>query len=348
MKPIAHSRPTLSEEDAERVARVVRSGQLAQGEEVAAFEAELAHRLGVPAAAAVSSGSAALELALRALDVSPGDEVVVPTYACDALHHAVTRCGARPVLADADPETLGLSAEDAARRLTPRTRAVVVVHPFGLAVDLDEFLALGVPVIEDCAQAVGAVVAGRPAGSRGALAVCSFYATKLLTTGEGGAVAGGADRVARVHDAREYDERADLAPRFNYKLTEMQAALGRSQLARLDVFVARRRAVAARYRTALADVSGCRPPADAGTRHVYHRFVVRVERPLDTVIERLARRGVTARRPVFRPIHRALGLGGYPEAERLWATCLSLPCYPLLTDPEADVVVAALRETLSP
>jgi perosamine synthetase len=344
---IAHARPTLNEEDAERVARVVRSGRLAQGEEVAGFEGELARRLGVPAAAAVSSGSAALELALRAVGVGPGAEVVVPTYACDALHHAVTRCGATPVLADADPETLGVSAADAARRRSARTRAVVVVHPFGLAVGLDEFLALGVPVVEDCAQAIGAVVDGRPAGSRGALAVCSFYATKLLTTGEGGAVAGPAAAVARARDARDYDERQDLAPRFNYKLTDMQAALGRSQLGRLDAFVARRRAVAARYRGLLAGVAGCRVPAEAGARHVYHRFVVRVAAPLERVIERLARGGVTARRPVFRPIHRALGLAGYPEAERLWQTCLSLPCYPLLSDAEVDAVAAALADALA-
>src|SRR5712692_7940056 len=130
---IPHSRPTVSAEDAERVARVVRSGRLAQGAEVEAFERELAARLGVAAAAAVSSGSAALELALRALDVGRGHEVVVPTYACDALHHAVARCGGTPVMADADRETLGPSAKDAAWRLSPRTRAVVVVHPFSLA-----------------------------------------------------------------------------------------------------------------------------------------------------------------------------------------------------------------------
>ncbi len=343
---IPHSRPTVSEEDALRVAAVVRSGRLAQGPEVEAFERELARRLDVAAAAAVSSGSAALELALRALDVGRGHEVVVPTYACDALHHAVARCGGTPVLADADPETLGLSAKDAVRRLSPRTRAVVVVHPFGLAVDVEQFLALGVPVVEDCAQAIGARADGRPVGSRGALAVCSFYATKLLTTGEGGAVAGPAEHVGRTRDARDYDEREDLVPLFNYKLTDMQAALGRSQLVRLDAFIARRRAIAARYRAALAGVAGCHVAADAGERHVFHRFIVAVERPLARVIERLARRGVTARRPVFRPIHRALGIDGYPEAERLWEQSLSLPCYPLLTDADVDVVVTALVEAL--
>jgi perosamine synthetase len=344
---IPHSRPTIGDDDAERVARVVRGGQLAQGPEVAAFERELAARLGVAAAAAVSSGTAALELALRALAVEAGHEVIVPTYACDAVYHAVTRCGATPVLADADPETLGLSAADVARRRTARTRAVVVVHPFGRAIDLDAFEAPGVALLEDCAQTLGATVGGRPVGARGGLTVCSFYATKLLTTGEGGAVVGDAHLVERARAARDYDERADLAPRFNYKMTDMQAALGRSQLGRLDGFIARRRALATRYRTALARAPRCRVPPDVGDQHVYHRFVVAIERPLAPVLAHLERRGVAARRPVFRPIHQALGLSGYPNAERLWAECLSLPCYPLLTDDQVDAVATALAEALA-
>jgi perosamine synthetase len=343
---IPHSRPTIGDDDAERVARVVRGGQLAQGPEVAAFERALAERMSVADAAAVGSGSAALELALRALDVGPGHEVIIPTYACDALYHAVTRCGAAPVLADADPETLGLSASDATRRRTAQTRAAIVVHPFGLAVDLDHFKSLGVALVEDCAQTLGAIIGGRPVGAQGGLAVCSFYATKLLTTGEGGAVTGPTDLVARARDARDYDERTDLTPRFNHKMTDMQAALGRSQLGRLDAFIARRRALAARYRAALAGAARCRVPPDAGERHVYHRFVVAIERPMAPVLAHLERRGVAARRPVFRPIHRALGLSGYPNAERLWAESLSLPCYPLLTDGEADTVATALVEAL--
>ena len=314
---------------------------------MAGLERELAQRLGVAAAAAVSSGSAGLELALRALDVGAGHEVIIPTYACDALYHAVTRCGATPVLADADPDTLGLSADDAARRRTARTRAVIVVHPFGRAVDLADFQRLGVALVEDCAQTLGATLGGRPVGARGGLTVCSFYATKLLTTGEGGAVAGPAELVAHARDTRDYDQQTELTPRFNYKMTDMQAALGRSQLARLDTFIARRRALAARYRLALVRAPRCRVPADAGERHVYHRFVVAVDKPLDPVLAHLERRGVAARRPVFRPIHRALGLSGYPNAERLWAECLSLPCYPLLTDDEADTVAASLVEALA-
>jgi dTDP-4-amino-4,6-dideoxygalactose transaminase len=328
------------------VAAVVRRGWVAAGPEVAAFEGELARWLGTEAAVAVSSGSAALELALRALDVGAGAEVLIPTYVCDALHHAVSRTGATPVLVDADRASLSLSAADARTRLTSRTRAIVVPHAFGLAADLAPFAALGVPVIEDCAQTVGAQLDGRPVGSLGTLAVCSFYATKLLTTGEGGAVAGPAALLARVRDARDYDERDELTPRFNAKLSDLAAALGRSQLARFDAFVTRRRAIAARYRERLRG-AGCAMPAEGGPRHVYHRFVVEVERPPDAVQASLAARGVAARRPVYRPAHRALGLAGFPEADRLWGRALSLPCYPTLTDGEVDAVASALREALA-
>jgi perosamine synthetase len=328
------------------VAAVVRRGWVAAGPEVAGFERELASGLGTEAAVAVSSGSAALELALHALGVGAGDEVVIPTYVCDALHHAVTRTGATAVLADADPTTLSLSAADTASRLTPRTRCIIVPHAFGLAADVAPFLALGVPVIEDCAQTLGARLGGRLVGSLGTLAVCSFYATKLLTTGEGGAVAGPAALLERVRDRRDYDERDDLTPRFNSKLSDLAAALGRGQLARFDGFVARRRAIAARYRERLRGVR-CVMPVEAGPRHVYHRFVVETAERPDTVQAALAARGVAARRPVYRPAHRALGLSGFPEAERLWARAVSLPCYPTLADDEVDTVAAALREVLA-
>jgi dTDP-4-amino-4,6-dideoxygalactose transaminase len=342
---IPHFRPSITEQDVERVAAVVRSGQLAQGPEAKALERELAARLGVEAAAVVASGTVALELALRALDVGAGHEVLIPSYVCDALHHAVTRCGAHPVLVDADPETLSLSAKDAEARLTRRTRAVIVPHAFGLAVDLAPFLALGVPVIEDGAQALGAEVGGRPAGSTGTLGVCSFYATKMVAAGEGGAVVGAARLVARVRDTREYDECELLTPRMNGKLTDMQAALARSQLARLDAFVARRRAIAARYRARLAGAD-CRLPPEADRQHVYHRFVVGIERDPDHVQEALAPRGIAVRRPVLRPLHRALGLDGYPDAERLWSSALSIPCYPALADAEVDQVADALLDAL--
>lgn len=344
---IPHARPTLSEADAQKVASVVRSGQIAQGPEAEAFERELAAVVGKRAAVAVSSGSAALHLALLALGVGPGAEVVIPTYVCDALHHAVSHSGATAVLADAEPGTLSLDPDDVKRRLTARTKAIILPHAFGLAAGVEAFLAMAVPVIEDCAQALGALDGARPVGSRGTLAVCSFYATKMLTTGEGGMVAADDPALlARVRDLREYDERPDLFPRFNYKMTDLQAALGRSQLARLGEFIARRRAIAGTYRRALAGAPCRLPPDETGGRHVYHRFVIAAEPPLDPLIKRLEARGVQGRRPVFRPLHRALGRGDCPTADRLWERSLSVPCYPSLTEAEVGRVAAAVADAL--
>lgn len=344
---IPHSRPTLSEADARTVAHVVLSGWIAQGREVEAFEREVAAFVGQRGAVAVSSGSAALQLSLLALGVGPGAEVVIPTYVCDALHHAVSHTGATPLLADAAPGTLSLDPDDVKRRLTGRTKAIILPHAFGLAAGVEAFLPMGVPVIEDCAQAIGCLDGGKPVGSRGTLAVFSFYATKLLTTGEGGMVtANDPALLARVRDLREYDERADLAPRFNYKLTDLQAALGRSQLARLGEFIQRRRAIARAYCQALRASPCGLPPDDTGGRHVYHRFVIAVERPLEPIIETLAARGVQCRRPVFRPLHQALRLREFPAAEGLWQRSLSMPCYPSLTDVETRQVAEAVVDTL--
>ncbi len=344
---IPHSRPTLSEADAQAVGRVVLSGRIAQGAEVEAFEREVAAFVGQRGAVAVSSGTAALHLALLAVGVGPGDEVVIPTYVCDALHHAVRHAGATPVLADAEPGTLSLDSGDVKRRLTARTKAIILPHAFGLAAGAETFVAMGVPVIEDCAQAIGALDAGRPVGSRGALAVFSFYATKMLTTGEGGMVAGADGALLdRVRDLREYDERPDLSRRFNYKLTDLAAALGRSQLPRLAEFIGRRRVIAERYRAALVRSSCELPPDAAGGRHVYHRFVVGVEPPLDPLIKGLETRRVQCRRPVFRALHHATGGGRYPKADRLWDRSLSIPCYPSLVDADVARVVEALTEAL--
>src|SRR5436309_2191904 len=200
-------------------------------------------------------------------------------------------------------------------------------------------------LVEEDAQAVARIVRGGILAQGPEVAGFERALAERLGTGEGGLVGGPRALVEGVRAARDYDEHVDLAPRFNAKLTDLQAALGRSQLARFDGFLTRRRAIAARYRVRLAGLP-CRLPADTGGRHVYHRFVIEIERPVDQVIAELERRGIAARRPVFRPIHRALGLGGYPEAERLWARALSLPCYPSLSDADVDTVAAALTAAL--
>ncbi|MBI4577912.1 MAG: DegT/DnrJ/EryC1/StrS family aminotransferase [Planctomycetes bacterium] len=344
---ISHSRPTLGPAEEEAVLGVLRRGYLSRGGEVAAFEEELARRVGAAQAVAVSSGHAALHLALLALGVGASDEVVIPTYNCAALLHAVRYVGATPVLVDVEADTYNVTVDAVRQALGPRTRAVIVPHMFGLPADVEGVRGLGVPVVEDCAMTLGTEAGGRRVGSLGDLAVFSFYATKLLTTGQGGAVAG-SDRslMGQVEDLVRYDNRDQYRVAYNYPLTDLGAALGRVQLSRLDGFIQRRRELAARYRRHLEDVA-LRLPGDDPS-HVYFRFVVNIKRPIETVVRDLVACGVEAKAPVWRPLHLYEGLDRrqFPNTSYFHRCVLSLPIYPSLTDRECDAVVAALVSVL--
>jgi perosamine synthetase len=192
--------------------------------------------VGIHSAVTVSSGTTALHLALAALPIHPGDEVIIPSFVCTALLNAIRLTGATPVLADCDETHFNLSVTDVKKRLSSRTKALIVPHLFGQAADLNELLAIGLPVIEDCAQSLGSRYEGKMTESFGTLAVFSFYATKFLATGEGGMVASSdAGLMEHIRDLRYYDEKDDDRIRFNCKMTDMHAALGRSQLRRLPV-----------------------------------------------------------------------------------------------------------------
>jgi len=345
---IPHSRPSLGEAEAQAAADVIRAGWIAQGEKVAEFERVLAKMTSQGEGVAVSSGTAALFLALKALGIGPGDEVICPSYVCTAPWHAVRQVGAVPVLVDIDPATYNVAPPAVRRAVTARTKAIIVPHMFGLPADVAALKVSGIPLIEDCAQTLGVSVGGAPVGSQGTLAICSFYATKMMATGEGGMVLGlEASLMARVRALREYDKRDTLESAFNYKMTDLQAAIGLSQAARFKSFLKRRRAIATRYAEAVQK-AGVKPPCvRPGREHVYYRFVVRLSKPVTPVLKRAEARGITCRRPVDPPIHRYLGLTGFSESDAAWEHAFSIPIYPALSDEEVDRIVAALPELLS-
>jgi perosamine synthetase len=345
---VPHSRPWITAADSRAAARAIRGGQLAQGVEVDAFERDVGEMFSLPPGVATSSGTAALHLALIGLGIGPGDEVILPSYVCVSPLLAIQYVGAIPRLADVDPATFNLDPTDVRRRLTRRTRAIIVPHLFGLPADLAELRRCGVPLVEDCAQALGAAYHGLPVGTHGTVAIASFYATKLLTTGEGGMVLSRDRRIlARLRDLRDYDERPRHALRYNYKLTDFQAALGRSQFRRFPAMLRRRQAIADRYRRAWRDLPVNLPAVVDGCTHVYHRFVLRVPGSAQTMAASLLPLGVTARRPVYRPLHRLLGLTGYPGSEQAHRHAVSVPIYPGLTRTEEGRVVSALRRVLA-
>jgi len=345
---IPHSRPSLGEAEAQAAADVIRTGLLAQGEKVTEFERALARMAGQDEGVAVSSGTAAVFLALKGLGIGPGDEVIFPSYVCTALWHAVSQAGATPVLVDIDPETYHPSPEAVSRAITSKTKAVIVPHLFGLPADLSELEKSGIPLIEDCAHTLGASMGGRPVGSVGALTVCSFYATKLITTGEGGMVLGrSGPRMARIHAMRQYDERDALESAFNYKMTDMQAALGLCQVTDLPQFIKRRQAIAAQYTAALHGLKANPPAGIPRHDHVFYRYVVRLPQSVEPAMKAFAELGVTCRRPIFKPTHQYFDLKGFSGTDLAWERSLSIPIYPSLADHEVERVVDAMRHVLA-
>ena len=329
------SLPATGDEEWQAVREPLQSGWLTQGPKVAAFEKAFAERHKVRHALATTSCTTALHLALAALDIGPGDEVIVPAFTWVATANVVLYCGATPVLADVDRITFNLSADDVARKLTPKTRAVIAVHLFGLCADIDALRAVvpaGVALIEDAACAAGGSYKGRPAGTLSTAAAFSFHPRKSITTGEGGMLTTDDDRLAqtadqlRNHGASISEEQRHRGPRpyllaefnllgFNYRMTDLQGAVGLTQLGKLDRFIAERDRWAAFYRERLSRLNWLRlPEAPAGSAHAWQAFVTYVDperapMPRNDMMERLQAKGI-ATRPGTHAVHM---LGYYRE-----------------------------------
>jgi perosamine synthetase len=340
---IPHSKVTFDEEDCAAVAEVLRSGHITQGKHVASLEEKVSSFIGVPHVAAVSSGTAALHLSLLALGVGEGHEVILPSYVCTALLNSVRYVRATPVLVDIDPRTYNIDAGSVKRTITGRTRAIIVPHMFGLPADIEPIIPSGIPVIEDCAQSIGARFKGRYTGSFGALSVFSFYATKMLGAGEGGVVASN-DRglIEAIKDLRDYDEKETYVVRFNYKMTDILAALCESRLRKLPSCIDRRKEIARIYDAGLHTLKLRIPIVPEQRDHIYYRYIVEVENPI-RFMDEMRKRGTICRRPVFKPIHRYLGLPGFPNTEHAWEKAVSIPIYPALERDEASSIIDTIR-----
>lgn len=341
---VPHGGPCLGAEEEAAAVRVLRSGRLAPGPEAARLESLIARLAGGADAVALSSGTMALALALRALGLGPCDRVAIPAYACAALLHAVRAAGAEAVLCDIDPRGLAIDPEDLARR-RDSVRAVVLVHPFGMPARTEPFRGRGLLVVEDCAQALGAADRNQPVGARGDAAVFSFGPTKLITCGgPGGALAApSATLVRSVRDLAGHDGKDTDRPRVNGLLGDLHAAIACRQIDRLKGFLARRSVIAARYDTAFADLPAGRPAAPPDTRPAAARYLLRVP-DATRFLESLHAAGIEARRPVHLPLHRLTGAAGrFPASDDAQATLVSLPIHPSLTDAEVDRVIHGVR-----
>ncbi len=372
-------RPTLGPAEEAAVLEVLRSGWLTTGSRAKAFETAFARLIGVEHAIAVSSCTAALHLALRLLEIGPGDEVLVPTTTFAATANVVVHLGARPVLCDVDPITLTIDPADARARTTERTRAIIPVHIGGYPCAMPEILALaaarGLQVIEDAAHAIETEMDGKHAGAHGRFGAFSFYPTKSITTGEGGMlVTSDAEMAARgrilsLHglsqDAwKRYTKEGSahyevVAPGFKYNLTDIAAALGLVQLERLASFYTERRRLALAYEEGLCGLPVTwQPLAVEGGRVAHHLFILLLDRELaprrDEIAEALKARQIGTSIH-FRPLHlmayyaEAFGYrrGDLPAAEDVYARTLSLPLYPAMTVADVEYVAGELRALLA-
>jgi dTDP-4-amino-4,6-dideoxygalactose transaminase len=349
--PIRLARPDVGEAELAAVAEVLASGQLTMGPQVEAFERALARAVGTAQAVSVSSGTAAIHLALLALRIGPGDEVIVPAYSFPASAIAVDLCGARAVLVDVDPATFLVRPELVAEAVTPRTRAVLAVHLFGRPVaweDLQTAVPQEIVLVEDAAGALGARYRGTPCGALGLLACLSFHPRKIVTTGEGGAVTTDeAELAAAVRRLRHHGIAAghptDIeAPGFNYRLPDVLCALGLPQLERLESLLAARERVAGWYGERLEHLVGT-PSADQSDRHGWQAYVVTLDRR-NEALAALRADGIEAQIGTY-AVHRLSAYrdrGSFPGADAAFERALALPFAGSMTEDAVDRVATAL------
>jgi len=337
---IPHSRPFIGAEEVEAAAEAVESGYLSSGAQVTTLEKELADFLGVKGAVACSSGTAALYLALRAVGAGSDTTVHIPSFVCTALWNAAGFLNTQISVCDVDPIIGNISCPDVLKRRRKADDIVILPHMFGAPGPIIELKEAGFKIIEDCAQAIGALCNGKLVGTFGDAAIFSFFATKVLCAGEGGALASDSVEIlALARDICDYDHKNDLKLRFNFKMTEMQAALARIQLKRLPDFIRRRQKIAAKFDQAVMNSRFQR--IERSPSDIYFRYILKTN-DLTGTIARFKHHQITAALPVFFPIHRYLKLDGYLITDQLYRTMLSIPCYPALTDEETETICAAI------
>ena len=360
--PIA--KPVLGREEVEAVRKVFESGVLVQGKRIELFEKEFAEYIGVEHAVAVANGTLALDASLKALKLGPGDEVVTSAFSFVASSNCVLFQGAKPVFADIDPRSFDMDPSDVAEKITAKTKAIIPVHLYGQPAEMDALTEIaedhGIALVEDAAQAHGAEYKGRKVGGLGDVGCFSFYATKNMTTGEGGIITTNNSELARkVRLLRNHGDTGKyrhVILGYNYRMSEASAAVGSVQLGKLDELNERRKENASVLTRGIEKISGLTPPrVKDDVRHVFYQYVIRVENDYpvdrDELAGHLTKRGVGVAvhypTPIYgQPFYEELGYGKTvcPMAEDASKRVLSLPVHPSVTEEDIIYVLDVLKE----
>lgn len=360
------TKPAIGPQDICAMEEAVHSCAITQGDTASSFASVFAGYLGAAGGVPTSSGTSALVLALRTLQVGAGDEVILPTYTCLAVINAVIMAGAKPVLADVccEPERMdfNLSPETARRVMTSSTKAIIIPHMFGVPGDIRGLMELGVPVIEDITLSLGAVCDAKPVGAWGPISVCSFHASKMIACGEGGMLTAQTPELyerARMLNGWEAEQVGlrfkEQQPepyqlRYNYHLSDIAAALGISQFSRLGEFTSRRRSLAKRYTERLKGIDGIITPNPDDPSNVFFRYIVFLKDcGVIDALKAYADSGIEAGRGVCPALHYHWDARpeDFPNAERALGSVVSIPLYPALTDEEVDYILDRSVEILS-
>jgi perosamine synthetase len=362
MENIPVARPAIGQEEISAVTAVLQSGMLASGERVVEFEKKFADYCGTTHAVAINNGTAAIHAALLAADIGPGDEVIVPTFSFVATASAVSMCGAKPVFVDVDEQSFNINPQQVGERVTPKTKAVIGVHLFGQPFDVRAIQEIceshNLKLIEDAAQAHGALYHGEKVGGFGHFGCFSFYATKNMITGEGGMVTTSEkaynERLRLIINHGQSEKYLHTRLGYNYRMTDIGAALGIVQLKKLDKFNTRRRKNAEYYNTHLSVKGLITPVVSPDVSHVYHQYVLRLtdDFPMNRAefIDYLKAKGIGSAIHYPIPIHRQplYGMDNNPDpcpvATRLAASVLSLPVHPLLDQKELSYICDTINK----
>lgn len=355
-KLIPHNKPTLGKEEISAIEEVIKIGWIVEGKKVEKFEDVFCKYIGLPLhhAVALSNGTSALYLALKVLGVENGDEVIAPTYVCSAVLNAIYMAGARPILVDVDKTDFNISYQDIIGKINNETKAIILPHTFGVPADIIQIIEnLSIPVIEDCAVALGSKIENQHVGILGDIGIFSFYASKVITTGQGGMlVSKNPENVKKARAYREFDCQKVYYPRFNFQMTDVQAAMGLQQLRKLNVFLNNRREIAGYY------IDICKNKGwnfqRAKNSHYFqnwYRFVLQLEN--NKIVEKLRfhlkRHGIETIIPIenWELLHNYLKFDSkaFKNAEEIAQNTLSLPIYPKLVDDDSlEVVLMSLKE----